>query len=88
MKESTTYQAIIAEGEAQGRAEGRVEGVRDVLLYLGSKRLGLPGVRIQAELEAITDLDSLQQLIDRLESVSSWDELLTTRHRGRRRKKG
>jgi hypothetical protein len=46
------------------------------------------GVRIQAELEAITNPDSLQQLVDRLESVSSWDELLTTRRRGRRRKKG
>ena len=78
MKESTTYQAILAEGRAEGRAEGQAVEARKILLRQGSKRFGPPDARARAAVEAITDIDRLEKLTERLLDVSSWDELLAT----------
>jgi predicted transposase YdaD len=92
MKESATYQAIIAEGEAKGRAEGRVEGrvegraeeARRFLLLLGRKHLGEPDQQAQAQLAAITGVAQLERLGQRLLDVATWQELLRPiRSRGR-----
>lgn len=76
MKESTTYQAILEEGEVKGLARGRAEEARRILLALGKKRLGPPDARVQATVQAIADVDHLEQLTERLLDVSSWQELL------------
>jgi len=80
MKESVTYQAILEEGEAkgreEGRVEGRVEGERNLLLRLGGKRFGPPDVRTVAAIQAITSLEHLEQLGERMLEVESWAELL------------
>jgi hypothetical protein len=68
LRDSTTYQAILA--------EGRVEGVRATLLDQGRFKFGPPTQEIQARLEGITDPDRLKFLSQRLLMVSSWDELL------------
>jgi hypothetical protein len=77
---SSTYQAILAEGRAQVRAEelakGRAEGARRFLRRLGSKRFGKPDAHIDAALDAIADLERLEQLSDRVLEVTTWDELL------------
>ena len=75
MKESTTYQAIKAEGEALGRAQG-AEKLREALFVLGSKRLGEPDAATRAAVEALDDLDRLTLLTERLLDVESWVELL------------
>jgi predicted transposase YdaD len=72
MKESATYQAIIEED----REEGRVEEARALLLRHGTKRFGPPAPQAQAALEAITAIDRLELLSERLLDVESWDELL------------
>ncbi|MEO6808432.1 MAG: DUF4351 domain-containing protein [Isosphaeraceae bacterium] len=72
MKESLTYQAIIAEGEAKGKAE---EAAR-ILLRLGRKRFGEPAPEVVAAVETTTDVDRIEVLTDRVLDVSSWDELL------------
>ena len=72
MKESVTYQKILREG----RAEGRAEGAKRILKRLGSKRLGKPEPRIEAEIDAIADLEKLEQLSDRVLEVTDWEELL------------
>lgn len=78
MEESTTYQAIIAKGRAEGRAEGQAVEARKILLRQGGKRFGPPDARTREAIEAITDIDRLEQLTERLLDVSSWDELLAT----------
>lgn len=70
MEESTTYQAIIAKGQA-------VEAIK-ILLRQGGKRFGPPDALTRATIEAIADIDRLEQLTERLLDVSSWDELLAT----------
>jgi predicted transposase YdaD len=72
MKESATYQMILEEG----RQEGMIRGTRQALVWLGLKRFGPASPEIEAKLDAITDLDQLHELTDRLLGVSSWDELL------------
>jgi predicted transposase YdaD len=73
MKESTTYQAI----KAEGREEGRLEEVRRVLLRLGEDRFRKGPTRAQEEIiGAITDPDRLEQLVIRTGHVDAWTELL------------
>ena len=95
MKESSTYQAILQEGEAIGEARGEAKGeakeARKVVLILGRERFGEPSATILALLNAVTDLDRLEELVLRLLHAKSWEELLgvngTTPRRPRGRKK-
>jgi predicted transposase YdaD len=90
MKESTTYQAILEEGEAIGEAKGKAEEARKMLLLQGRERFGEPSAKVVALLDAVTDLSRLEALLIRLLHVKTWDELLrvngTTRYPRRRRK--
>ncbi len=88
IEESSVYQAIlkkgeaqgiskgIAKGEAKGITEGRITEAREILLRHGGKKLGTPGERVEAEIHALSDLERLHELIDRVLDVSTWDELL------------
>jgi hypothetical protein len=80
MKESVTYQAILqegrAEGEAKGEAKGRVKGEQSVLLRQGKKRFGEPDTVVVQAIHAITSLERLEQLSERILEVESWAELL------------
>ncbi|MGC1719228.1 MAG: hypothetical protein WA746_09590, partial [Isosphaeraceae bacterium] len=72
MKESVTYQKILK----KGRAEGRTEEAKRILKRLGSRRVGKPQPLIEAAIDAIADLDRLEQLSDRVLEVTGWEELL------------
>ena len=88
MEESTTYQAIIRKGVAKGRTEGALEEVRKLLLRLGQTQFHTEApADVQARVEAMQDLDQLEQLLLRVTQVSSWDELLPASGRPRRRKR-
>jgi predicted transposase YdaD len=100
MRESVTYQAIVAEGRAEGLAEGRVEGLaeglakgrlegaRRVLLRLGEKKFhSAPDATVRAAVEAINDEERLEQLTDNVLRVASWEELLKETARPRRKGK-
>jgi predicted transposase YdaD len=84
MRESVTYQDILEEGRIEGVAigeqrgveRGRAEGERQMLLRLAARRFGAPPDAIRAQVEAISDLDQLEQLADRLLNAASWDDLL------------
>lgn len=71
MHESSTYQAILDEGEARG--------IREMLLRQGRTRFGPPDDRVTAAVRAVNDLARLRRWGDRILSASSWDELLRTR---------
>jgi predicted transposase YdaD len=76
MRESATYQKILAEGVGEGRVEGRLEGERRMLLRLGTNRFGEPSEVVRTTIEGITQLERLETLGLRLFSVESWAELL------------
>ena len=74
LKESSTYQAILAEG----REEGREEGIRATIFRLGGKRFGTPSQTAVKMLSAVHSLETLEALSEKLLEVESWDELLST----------
>ena len=88
MKESTTYQEILAEGavigeargeakgEARGEARGRVAEARAVLMRLGTRRFGSPPVPAIQRIESMNNLNELETLIDGVIDASSWTDLL------------
>ena len=59
------------------RAEAKVkeEEARTILLRLGRKRLGEPSEEVMAAVEAITDIDRLHTLCERVVDIESWDDL-------------
>ena len=61
---------------SKGIEKGIEKGMRNSVLSLGRKRFGLPSESIQAKLQAIHDSNRLQEYLDRLLDVSSWEELL------------
>lgn len=79
MRESSTYQAILAEGEARGEARGRADEARRIVLRLGRQKFGPPDARINAALRRIADLERLERLADGVLGASSWDELIAER---------
>lgn len=79
MEESTTYQAIVR--------KGRLSEARLILLRQGRKLFGSVDENAEAALNAIGDVEKLEELGERILDVSSWQELLQPakpRRRGRR----
>jgi predicted transposase YdaD len=79
MRESTTYQSILAEGEAKGEIVGRVREAKALLLRVGTRRFGLPSTPVALEIESIADLSQLEALHEQLIDAPSWEQLLATR---------
>jgi hypothetical protein len=77
MEESSTIRASVEEGRQKGLEEGQARVARRIILRLGRKRFGDAGDAVRSRLEAISDLERLESLGDRLLIVSGWDELLT-----------
>jgi predicted transposase YdaD len=76
MKESSTYQAILAEGRREGREEGNVEEAKKVLRFQGEGAFGTPDEETAALLEQLNDLARLEELLHRVRTAQSWQELL------------
>jgi hypothetical protein len=84
MKESVTYQAIVAEG----RSEGAREELRKVLLSLGEERFRAPAPDWAATaLEQIDSLEQLEALAKKILRVESWTDLLPQPRKLLRRRK-
>ena len=64
------------EGIAVGRDEGCAEEARRILRQLGIRRFEMPAPHIEAALDAIADLERLEQLAVRVFEAKTWDELL------------
>jgi predicted transposase YdaD len=74
MRESSAYQAILDEG----REEGRAEGARELLIWQGRRRFGEADSSVKEAVKAITDLDRLKRMGDRIFDAASWQDLLAT----------
>jgi predicted transposase YdaD len=70
MKESSTYQAILEEGQTAA--------LQKTLLRQGRQRFGPPTEAVQASISAITEVERLERMTERLLVVSSWQDLLET----------
>jgi hypothetical protein len=55
---------------------GRAEEARTILIRLGTRKFGTPAEEVEARITAMVDLENLEDLIDRVFEVASWDELL------------
>ncbi len=85
MKESVTYQAIVAEGES----EGARKELRKVLLSQGEERFGGAAPEWAATaLEQIDSLEQLEALAKQVLRVQSWADWLPPPRKLSRRKKG
>jgi hypothetical protein len=60
----------------EGWREGRAAGEQRAILRFGAGRLGAPDHITRSWIESIIDIDVLDRLSDRLETVASWSELL------------
>jgi hypothetical protein len=58
--------------------DGQIQGRQDVLLELGSKKLGQPGEDVAATIRSIKDLERLRRMSHRLLDVTNWQDLLAT----------
>jgi predicted transposase YdaD len=77
IEESSVYQDIFAQGEAQGRVEGALEEARKTLLRQGLKKLGAPSEAIEARITELVDLERLNDLLDHVLDAATWDQLLS-----------
>jgi hypothetical protein len=68
MEESVTYQAIVRRGKR--------EEARKLILLQGRNRFGRVSAEVRDSLNAIQDVEKLEDLGIRLLEVSSWQELL------------
>ncbi len=77
-EESSTYQMLISRGRDQGVLLGKVQEARAILLRLARPKLGEPDANSLATLENTDTPEQLEKLIDRVNQVNSWQDLLAT----------
>ncbi len=56
--------------------ESRLIQARRLVLRLGTKRFGNADANVETTVNNLTDLEKLEQLIERVLDVHSWQELL------------
>ena len=78
IEDSSIYRKALAEGMAKGINQGVAQQAKRILMRMGQKRLGPPEAGVVATIEDITDRERAEALIERLEEVSSWEELLAS----------
>ncbi len=90
LEDSTTYQWLLKKGYTEGRslaeavclalaeARGEVRGRVWTLLRQGTKKFGEPHDASVRRLAAVTNLDHLDRIADRIFDAVSWDDLLGT----------
>jgi hypothetical protein len=88
MEESVTYQATIRKGREIGHQEGFQKGHQEGLeqgeisasirwvIKLGTKLFGAPSQAHLDQLHSITTLDATKAIEQKIDNVTSWDELL------------
>ena len=74
-EESWVYQDTVKKGMAQGMAQGAVQGRHEQLVEQGVAKFGPADEATVARLTAITDVDRLRRLGQRLLAVNTWAEL-------------
>ncbi len=80
MENSTTYQAIIAEGELRGEAKGEAKGeataLQGSILRIGTKLIGKPDLSVQRKIKSIFSPQILADMEEVALEAKSWDEIV------------
>ena len=76
MEDSVAYQSIVSEGERKGLTKGLLEEARAILLQLGLRKIKTIDDDARLYIEALTDLERLEQLTYRVLAANNWSELL------------
>lgn len=80
LKDSSFYQVLLKEGKELGMEEGlrlgQLKEARKLLIRQGRIRFGRLPNPTRAVIEAIDDLERLEQLSERILTATSWDDLL------------
>ena len=63
-----------AEGAAEGKAEGKVEGVVRAILRTLTRNFGTVPESISARVQAVTNIDKLDELLDMAYDCADLDE--------------
>ena len=66
------------EGRAEGRVEAQAETLQKTVLRQGKLRIGKPSKQVVVAVEAITDVDRLERLTEKILQATTWQELLDT----------
>jgi predicted transposase YdaD len=72
MEESSVYQAILKRGVSRGR----IEEAREMLLRIYTRRFGPPPAGVLAKVQAMSDVEHIENLVERGLDTGSWEELL------------
>jgi hypothetical protein len=75
MKESSTYQMILEDGRLEGETATAVAEAKKVLRILGDDAFGVADARTAERIERLDDLPRLEELLKRLHSAGSGQEL-------------
>jgi len=70
MRESSTYQGILEEGQT--------EALHKTLLRQGRRRFGPSAPEVENAILGLTDLPRLERMTEKVLDVSTWQELLDT----------
>jgi hypothetical protein len=76
MQEPLPYEVLYAIGYAEGLLKGATEEARKILRMQGDGIFGPPDPASALTIDWIDDLDCLEDLLDRLQTTSSWPDLL------------
>ncbi len=80
LRESSFAQILLREGRQEGLQEGlqegRVEQSHADVLRIGTRRLGAPPDNQRIAIEAVTDLDRLQTMMDRAIDAICWEDVV------------
>ena len=75
MKESSTYQAILEEGEIKGEIKGELKTRQSTLLDILRDRFGDVPSEVELRIRAVTEAARLQHAILRAIRISTIDDL-------------
>jgi predicted transposase YdaD len=70
MEESDTYLMILEEGEAKG--------MREMVLFLGERRLGSPDESVMASINNVSDMSRLKRMAAGADTAVSWRDIVET----------
>ena len=84
MENSTTYQAIIAEGELRGEARGEAKGeargeataLQGSILRIGTKFIGKPDLGVQRKIKSVFSPQILAGIEEVALEAKSWEEIV------------
>ena len=78
LRESPWYQEILREGELSGKEQGRQEQALSNIETMLRVKFGSDGLQLMPQIAQITDLESLNEIIQNILTLNTIEELQQT----------